>query len=491
MNIGGIGVWKKGDKITTKDFVDVGTPVGFLALLGDASNRHKVFVPALGGPVGITALYFVLGFFFLVLPKCLKNVVNNGLPVSYIFCENPSVNNDEGRQCPSCRSIQSPLLFGANDIINLSQINVDPADLKPGYTKSGTLMRCNFYMLFSMKFWRLVWRIQITRACFICDRMPMLLFFLSVVCIPLYIVICLLEILLCLLYFGVPFFFFLIVMIRAAMNMIPDLRKKYTMFSYIFSFHFIRYLCNFILFISILVFAYCNYLLIVASLRFISKVITYCFIAVVIFPSVSFGNIFLFVVIVYYIIRQLKLFSYNYTSILLSAVTISKRINKTQNHVTCFNGHLTVSNVMLNELMGIEVNGRFLETSQNIALSNTRENVIEMKIAEHSYGIPNELFQLLIRKYRPMHKYVLSLLLRVSVLIFWVLLFLIITHNYCLVPDDQIAEVLHVIFIIAVGALPKLIESNHISHSYSPKDKIEKKFMEQTIIEYWTKRQAS
>jgi hypothetical protein len=105
----GTGVWKKGDKITIKDFVDVGTPLGFLALLGDASNRHKVFVPALGGPVGITAFYFVLGFFFLVLPKCLTNVVNNGLPPSYMLCENLTVNNDEERQCPSSRIIKSPL----------------------------------------------------------------------------------------------------------------------------------------------------------------------------------------------------------------------------------------------------------------------------------------------------------------------------------------------------------------------------------------------
>ncbi|XP_060559019.1 uncharacterized protein LOC132719280 [Ruditapes philippinarum] len=492
MNTDGIGVWKKGDKITIKDFVDVGAPVGFLALLGDASNRHKVFVPALGGPVGITALYFVLGFFFFVLPKCLKNVVHNGLPLSDMFCENLSVNNvEERQQCLSCRVIKSPLLFGANDIINLSQINVDPADLKPGYKKGGTLMRCNFYMLFSMKFWRLVWRIQITRARFICDRMPMLLCLLSVVCIPLYIVICLLEILMCLLYFGVPFLFFFIIMIRAGMKMIPDLRKKYTIFSYLFSFCFTRCLYNFVLSISILVFAYCCSLLFVSSFTFVTKVILYCFVAVVIFPSVSFGNIFLFVVIVYYIIRQLKLFKYNYTSLLLSAVTISKRINKTQNYVTCFNAHLTVSNVMFNELRGIEINGQLLDTSQNTIIPNTSENVIEMKIEEHSYGIPNELFQLLIRKYRPIHKHVLSMLLRVSILTSWLLLFLIITHNYSLVPDDQITEVLQVILIIAVGALPKLIESNHIGHSNAPKDKIEKKFMEQTIIEYWTKRKAS
>jgi hypothetical protein len=146
---------------------------------------------------------------------------------------------------------------------------------------------------------------------------------------------------------------------------------------------------------------------------------------------------------------------------------------------------------MFNELRGIEINGQLLDTSQNTIMPNTSENIIEMKIEEHSYGIPNELFQLLIRKYRPIHKHVLSMLLRVSILTSWLLLFLIITHTYSLVPDDQITEVLHVIFIIAVGALPKLIESNHIGHSNAPKDKIEKKFMEQTIIEYWTKRKES
>jgi hypothetical protein len=231
--------------------------------------------------------------------------------------------------------------------------------------------------------------------------------------------------------------------------------------------------------------------LIVASLKFVSQIITYCFVAVVVFPSVSFGNLFLLVVIAYYVIRQLKLFSYNYTSVLFSAVAISKRIKETQNHVTCFNGNLAISNVMFEELEEIEINGRLLDTSQNIHITSNFEGLIEIKINDHSYGIPKELFQLLIRKYRPIHKHVLSLLLRISVLIFWVLLFLTITHNYSLIPDDQITEVLHVILIIAVGALPKLIESDHISHSNTPKDKLEKKFMEQTIIEYWTQRKIS
>ncbi|XP_060604581.1 uncharacterized protein LOC132757341 [Ruditapes philippinarum] len=238
MNTDGIGVWTKGDKITVKDAVDVGTPVGFMALLGDPSNRHKVFVPALGGAVGITALYFVLGFFYLVLPKSLKSVVNNGLPNSNALYESFGINSDTEGQRFRCIVIKSPLLFGARDIIKMSKINVGAGLLECGYTKGGTLMRCNFYMLFTSQFWRLVWHIQISRICFIRDRMPMILCLLGVICIPIYIAICLLEMLMCILYFGVPFFFFLVIMIRAAMRIIPDLREKHTMFSYLFSFSF-------------------------------------------------------------------------------------------------------------------------------------------------------------------------------------------------------------------------------------------------------------
>ena len=489
MNSHGIGVWKENDKITIKDFVDVGTPVGIISLLGDSSNRYKVFVPALGGPVVISSLYFVLGFFYLVCPKSLRSVVDNGLP-NADGCRLSLSSDDRGQYC-KYRFIKSPLFYGLSDIIKLSQIDIESSDLQLGYSKCATIMKCNFYMLFTMKFWYQVWCIQKSRLCVFRAGMPLLLCLLCVLFIPIYIVFCLLEIVLCILYFGVPFLFFLVVMVRAAMSMIPDLKTKYQIFSYVFRIRFIMFLCNTVLLIPILLFSYCIYLLIVSSFTFVAQIITYCFVAVIIFPSVSFGNLFLLLVIVYYIIRQLQLFSYNYTSLLLSAVAISKRISETHNNVACFNGHLVISNVVLEDLSGIEINGRLLDTCQiqDSLINNDAEKLLEMKMENNCYGIPKELYQILIHKYYPIHKHVLSLLFRVSGLTFCVLLFLSITHSYHLVPDDQIAEVLHVIFIIAVGALPKLIESNLVSHYNAPKVKIENKFIAQTVIEYWTRRQ--
>ena len=490
MNSRGIGVWKENDKITMKDFVDVGAPVGIVSLLGNSSNRYKVFVPALGGPVGIALLYFVLGFFYIVCPKNLKSVVDNGLPNSDMYQERHNINIDNERQFFKCRATSSPLLFNVKEITTLSRIDVDTSDLEPGYTKVATIMKCNFYMLFTQNFWYQVWNIQKSRLCVFRARMPLLLCLLCVLFIPIYIVFCLIEIALCILYFGVPFLFFLVVMVRAAMSMISDMKTKYKLFSYVFRIRFIMYLGNIALFISIVLFCYCIYLLVVSSLKFVTQIITYCFVAVIMFPSVSFGNLFLLLVIVYYIIRQLKLFSYSYTSVLFSAVAISKRISETENHVTCFNGHLVISNVILEDHMDMEINGRLLNISQNIFINNDTESPVKMKMENNCYGIPKDLYQILIRKYRPIHKHVLSFLLRVSVLTSCVLLFLSITHNY-LVPDDQITEVLHVIFIIAVGALPKLIESDLISHYNATNVKIENKFIEQTIIEYWTQRQCS
>ncbi|XP_053401935.1 uncharacterized protein LOC128557753 [Mercenaria mercenaria] len=482
MSSRGIGVWKQGDKIAIKDFVEVGTPVGFLSFFGDSSNRNKVFAPAFGGPIGISVLYFILGFTYLVLPKCLKKIVENGLPYSDLL--------NSGGILSNLTVIKSPLFFGTKDVIKLSQINVNHADLEPGYSKGVTLMKCNFYMLFTMQFWRQVCHIQTGRVSCFTENMSLLKYLLSVFYLPVYVVFCSFEVLLCILYFGIPLIFFMAVMVRGAMKMIPYLKETNALFSYLFSVRFTRGLGAAAIFATIVLFTYCVFLIVVSSLKFISHVITYCFVAVIIYPSVSFGSLFLVLVIAYYIIRQLKFFSYKYTMLLNTAVEITKHINKTPNHVTCYEGHFLLSNVGFHSLREIEINGRLLDSSQIIVMSRTNDTV-KTKMKDNCYGIPKDLFDSLIQKYRPVHIHVLSLLFRVFILIGCVLFFLSITHSCIIVPEGQISEVMHVVFIIVVGALPKLIETNFIGHNNAPIEKIEKRYLEQSIVEYWTQRDRS
>ena len=482
----GIGVWKESDRITITDLVDVGMPFAFMTFLASTSNRNKVFAPAFGGPVGLSIAYFALGFIYIVLPKYFVKIMDNGLPNSDILATYANSNVENGGTSSFHKPKTTPLYFGTKDIILLSQINVNSDDLKPGSTKYVTVMRCSFYMLFTKTFWRQVLQIQIERISYILNRMPQFVCFLGVVFFPIYIVVCVIETMICILYFGLPFVFIFVSMLRSAMTMIPYLRENYKMFSYFFSIRYTRCLGNITIFISILLFAYCIFLLIVTSFKFITVLITYCFLAILLYPSNSFGRVFLSVIIIYYILRQLKNFSYIYSRLFLTAVAISKRISETHNHVTCSDGHLFISNTVFEEIGELQMNGRQIHFAQNLTIRPG--NIIKVKVKDKCFGIPQELFDLLIQKFRPVHKYILLLLLRVIILISCVILFLYIMHAWTLVPEHQLSEVMHVLLVIVVGAIPKLIESDVIGHSNASREKIEKKYIEQCIIEFWTRR---
>ncbi|XP_053402800.1 uncharacterized protein LOC128558048 [Mercenaria mercenaria] len=185
----GLGVWDDDDKITVKDLVEVGSPMGFLSLLVDPGNKHKTFVPGLGGPLAISVMYFTFGFLFIVLPRCLKQIVEDGLANSNLY-------------------IPSPLFFGYKEIVKMSQIKVEPDHLKPGYTKGSTLMKCSFYLLFTTKFWIRVWRIQTRRvSCFGEGTNTCFYAAFAIFALPFYIVFCIIEVIMCLLYYGLPFVF--------------------------------------------------------------------------------------------------------------------------------------------------------------------------------------------------------------------------------------------------------------------------------------------
>jgi len=90
------GMGTRGHIFTVADLVERGCPMGFVSLLGHTSDRARVFVPLLGGPLGITAIYYFLGLAFVVFPPSFKKIIENGIPLP---------------------SESSPLLFGAEDIV--------------------------------------------------------------------------------------------------------------------------------------------------------------------------------------------------------------------------------------------------------------------------------------------------------------------------------------------------------------------------------------
>ncbi|KAL4234161.1 hypothetical protein ACF0H5_005814 [Mactra antiquata] len=93
----GIGMWDDGDKITVKMIVDRGLPMGFLSILGDPDQRRNVFVYCLGGPLGVICLYYALSFLFLILPRSVKQIIED-VDLSRQLNENKKVATDANGQ---------------------------------------------------------------------------------------------------------------------------------------------------------------------------------------------------------------------------------------------------------------------------------------------------------------------------------------------------------------------------------------------------------
>ncbi|XP_045192352.2 uncharacterized protein LOC123548840 [Mercenaria mercenaria] len=501
----GIGPGKE-NRITVKDLVDVGTPMGFLSVLGSPEYRNKVFVPYLGGPVGIIVIYYILGILFVVFPRSLKQIIEDGLP-SGRFTNEIGISageQPEARMGPpdhnhsledgivtsqlihSHMRIKSPLFFGNGDIVKASMVNIRPDQLQPGYTKAATLMRCSIYMLFTKLFWSQVVGIQSSRISHLIAHAPIYKKVFALFILPMYVVLCVFETICCIIYYGIPFCFYVVVVVKGASTGLVYLKEQIKCLSFIFEYRIFTLLCVSFVFVLSSVYAYIVALIFLKSFGILSQIFVLCFISVIMYPSYSFGYIFFFTASLYFCFRQIRQFGEVYTNLLSTAVEISDSIEGYANNVSFSNGRLSLSNVRYENLKDIRINGKLLDVSQNMLRTVFLHENLKIREKNNILGIPRKLFEHLIKKFRPIHHKVLSLVFKVAAMAALITVTLSITSDYVQGPTSEISEVMHVIFIIAVGTLPELIE---VTVSYRDDENVEKEIekrkIEQAIRDFW------
>lgn len=486
----GVGFSKESDTITVKDLVDVGVPMSVLSILGDSSNSDKVFVPYLGGPVGVIILYFALGLLFIVFPRSLKQIVEDGLPGYFetVHTQLQNRNHVSDTDVPLAatnRKIDSPLFFGAMDIVKLSMLDIEPDDLNPGYIKGATLMTCNCYMLFTKHFWLRVWIIQKNRI-YLGERVSICKKVVFLLSMPIYGIVCALEIVCCVIYYGIPFCFWVVVVVKGATRGLGYLKDQIRCLSFIFRFRFFIALGVSVVFVLFSVYTYLIALLFLNSFTVICKVVIMCFISIIMYPTVSFGYLFFVVTSLYYCIRQIRHFGNVYADLLSTAVDIADGIEEDHVYLSITHGHLSIANIRYENMKDIRINGRLLDISHNLLRTVYRDGVRKVRENNDALGIPIRLFEYLVEQHRPVHQQVLSLFLKVSTMVAFIFVTMSLTSCYSTGPSTNMSEIMHVIFIVAVGALPELIEvtvSNYVDAS--SEREIENKLIKQSIIDYW------
>ena len=466
-----VGIYKAQLPEMTTEFVERGVPIGFLSLLGNSTeNRRRSFVPALGGPISLLMSYYVLGLLFLVLPKSIQDVLENGIP--------------------RLQSDVSPLGLNFEKIKILSNIQVHD---KRGFRNAANVCLCSFYMSFTGDFWKTVFKIQYERVRYLsCFRFGICKC-IGFVFLPLYVVVCIIEILCCLVYFLTPLCSFTVIIVRGAVRTIAitirdsrhsadnSIVSKFmknqlviAIFSLVVATMFIFY-----------VYSFC--LVFIQSFYFISQILVFCYVAVIVFPAVAFGYLFFGVVLLYYIFRLIRGFGVKYLDLLNDVVEISMNMEEQDNYMSVFDGNLVISNVKLSGINRIKINDTVVPVAQNLLQGIKIKTDSRLSFRDNTYGIKEELFNYVVRKHMPVHQQVLKVVFHLSMICLFLSITISLTAGFITGPTSEISDVMHVIFIVTVGALPRVLEVALLDSSEQINRDIKLRRLEETVNRYWQK----
>ena len=442
-----------------------GVSVGFLVLLGEINTFQSIAF------VFLLASYFVLGVLFLVIPRSIQDVIENGIP--------------------RVGSSLSPLCMAAKDIRCISQVS---ASDKPGYKNAANLFLCSFYMLFTADFWKTLFYIQKTRfvEAFCLQSAFKYKWCICIIILPLYILACVLEIVLCTVYYATPLCMLIVIIVRGAVktismavrhNLLSSERNKLSMllknklvlgvFSLVVAAMFIFY-----------VYTFC--LVFVESFFFISQILVFSYVAVLVYPAAAFGYLYFGIVLLYYMFRLVRGFGAKYLALLNEIVEACMQIEEQDNYLHVYDGNLVISSAKITRLRSIKIN----EVNVPVA-ENTLQKIKELKrkhklliLKNNTYGIRRELFNYVVRKHLPVHQQVLRVVFHLALIVIFLFETIRLTTKFVNNPTSEISDVMHVVFVVTVCALPRVLEVALLDSSEHIHREIRMRKLQNTITEY-------
>ena len=457
---------------TTNAMMDRGVPFGFLSLIANTPRGRSIsFVPALGGPITIVLMFYIFSMIFFVLPSSLKRIVQSGLP--------------------STPRMFAPLCYSAKQIREMAQI---PFTDDPGYKNAANHMRCSFFMLFSSVFWRKFFKCQVLRCQ---EGIKAKTGFRKIICIsllPVYCILCMAELLAAVFYYAFPLFGILVIIIRGATIYIENkMRRGGRVSHFLLNNKLFVAASTMIMAIMVTFYFYSLCLVFIESFIFLSEFFVYSYLAVIIFPAISFGYLFFAVVLGYYVIRLIRGFGHRYLDLLNDVVEITLNIEQQDNYVTNFDGNLIISNVKIRTVKSIKVNDLVFPVPRNMreGFNNTNtERKDRLGFRNDAYGIRKDLFEYVISKHMPVHQQVLKVVFQLVLIAFMLLFTLTVTRGYFTGPTSQITEVMHVMFIVTIGALPRVLEVAMSDSSEHIERDLKMRKLERTICQFWRERET-
>lgn len=438
-------------------------PVGFLSVPYGLSASSSNWLTQFGGPIVVLAIYFTVGQICICIPK--------NLSATFV-----SVLMRKGGSQMTLLSLDTKYVerFGA--------VNMEG---KSSHNLVSSLLLGNLFTLLNPLFWRFVYH-------FCCDRFQKCIRFvnlprvISCAFALVYFLFCVIEIVLCVVYYGCPTIFHLVNLIRA------------------FLIHYAphgtcRALISPLIITCLLATYYVFFLLFIRGIFFILLVFYYTYAGIILYPNVMLGYVIGIGTMLIYLVRSSLKLSDSYMAMFYEIVKINLGLEKeTEERGTFIKGNsLVVKNVdatAIDNLAIGQVSINFTKEQRQL-LSLAPDLLCPARIKESKYirwrgacpGIPCELFSHVAEKHRPLRRSVFVYMVELSA--FTVLVAaavnLIVSfnqlHNFTLSSQ--------VVTGVVLSVLPKLNDILTTETDRSVKQELLTNKLKMTVKKYYSKKE--
>ena len=448
-------------------------PVGFVAMIGGFEKSKQVFLTAFGGPYIVLCAFYVAGIFFIILPNNLAEIFDTGS--SFRF--------EQLRYTTLSLGLKSIERYSFSKISN-----------KQGYAKAASLCTAGVFMVLNPSFWCFVLHCQYRRLVLIrtslCHHLNQWVgwvFF--IIILPFVVVLGVCEGVLLLIVYGFPIIAFIKIYVRGLTISLMRLFSTNYLMTRLGKWKrlFIALLVG--VSFALYVFSFCT--IFTETFVYIAKTIFFSFLSVIVYPSTSFGYLFFGIVLLFYIVKSVAGFGDVYLQLLANAVDICTQLDEDPSRVHFVDDLLLVDGTKTKSINKVQIQGTVIELSydqrKKIREYNS-ETRPRLRYKEHMLGIPKDLFDQLVREYRPVHKQIIITCIRVFLIVLLIIVtFSIISHKP-LGSNKDISEVMHVVFLMAVGALPKILEIALENRNHSVIREIQSRTMKSDIVKYFQQK---
>ena len=282
--------------------IKTGVPLGFRSIgAGYEKSRHN-FMPLFGGPYITISLYLLFTCMAVTAPSSLSDFLADGLQAR-------SINAG-----PNCA-----LIFDLRTVERLGSV---PISKLSGFHKIYNTYLGQFYMLLNIKFWKEVWFILANRWLNFASKKW------YKVLLPFYVLLCIIEVFLCIAINGFPIISFTITITRAYsfFNVFGVRSSNMRIF-----YKLIIASLSLVSVLILLFFLYIFCTIFMDATLFVTRLFIFTYTGIVIYPKLSYGYLIFGFTVFYYLWDCVKNYSMFYWRLLKVTVYASEKIQRRHN----------------------------------------------------------------------------------------------------------------------------------------------------------------